>query len=106
MRSDAPFAPGQMLKSAGFGARAALDLQMPARSRDAELSRARASGDPRRQPGQVTGAQWGPGHYLGTIAAFKLVSTGAVSEITSSATVWMYVRKVDQALARDLVPAS
>jgi hypothetical protein len=48
----------------------------------------------------------GLGHYLGTIAAFKLVSTGAVSEITSSATVWMYVRKVDQALARDLMPAS
>ena len=33
MRSDAPFALGQMLKSAGFGARAAaaLDLAMPAR---------------------------------------------------------------------------
>jgi hypothetical protein len=77
----------------------------PAATQNSAPFRVRASGDPRRQPGQVTGAQWGPGHYLGTIAAFKLVSTGAVSEITSSATVWMYVRKVDQALARDLVPA-
>jgi hypothetical protein len=78
----------------------------PAATQNSAPFPVRASGDPRRQPGQVTGAQWGPGTISARSPLSSSFPTGAVSEITSSATVWMYVRKVDQALARDLVPAS